>query len=92
MTKIKNKSKTIVVHSHIKKAFKIIDSFLPKTYVEKVLEKATPEMKIYAGLIRNVRNQVPGINLNNHVLIVQLLVEVAKENKKSIENLKKSIQ
>lgn len=92
MTKIKIKSKTIDVHSHVKKAFAIIDCFLPKTYVEKVLEKAPEGMKIYSGLVRNVRNRTPGINVNNHVQIVQLLVEVAKENKKSIENLKKSIK
>jgi hypothetical protein len=92
MTKIKIKSKTIDVHSHIKKAFTIIDSFLPKTYVDKVLERAPEEIKLYAGLVRNVRNRVPGLNVNNHVQIVQLLVEVAKENKKNIENLEKSIQ
>ena len=92
MTKINIKSKTNDMQSHIKKAFTIIDSFLPKTYVEKVLEKAPKEMNIYSGLVRNVRNRVPGINLDNHVLIIQLLVEVAKENKKNIDKLKNSVK
>lgn len=91
MTNISIKSKSNDVQLHMEKAFTIIDTFLPKTYVSKVLEKAPPEMKLYSGLVRNVRNRVPSINLKNHVSTVQLLVEVALENKRNIEKLRESL-
>lgn len=63
---------------HIKKAFAIIDEFLPYRYVDKVKKiHDAPE-----GSIRNVRNARCG-----NVQIVNALLKVALKEKKHLEEM-----
>ncbi|WP_278035865.1 hypothetical protein [Flavobacterium nitratireducens] len=71
------------VQMHIEIARKIIDEYLPSTYVEKVLEKLPKGHRYSKKVIRNVR-----ANLNNRLDVLNALVEVAKENQAQIEKLK----
>lgn len=72
------KNTKINVHSHIVKAFTIIDEYLPYRYVDKVKEiHNAPE-----GSIRNVRNSRSG-----NVKIVNALLKVALNEKKSLEEM-----
>jgi len=86
MTNIKEKTTIGDVYSHIIKAFDIIDKFLPKRYVEKVLEKLPQNTTITSGIIRNVRNRTQP-NLESRLEVVNALVEVALENQKYQEKL-----
>jgi 3-dehydroquinate synthetase len=88
MTNIKRKSNQQDVHSHIDKAFIIIDEHLPNVYVDKVLEKLKGK-EITSGMIRNVRNRSQSIE--NRIEVVNALVEVALEHKAEKEKLKKLI-
>lgn len=83
MTKINNKKTCKNVHSHIDKAFEIIDEFLPYPYVERV-KKHT---KGSSGTIRNVRSKREG-----NIQIIEALLKVALENKKLIEKNNKKIE
>lgn len=68
------------VRSHINKAFRTIDMYLPYRYVDKV-------KKIYNapdGTIRNVRNA-----RNGKSEIVDALLRVALDEKKILSNLEK---
>ena len=89
MTNIKENTKQNDVHSHIDKAFKIIDEYLPGTYVNKVqtvLGETHPE--ITAGMIRNVRHRISEYPISR-IEIVNALVEVALNHKSELEKLKK---
>lgn len=86
MTNIKEKEIGTDVQMHINKAFQIIELYLPKMYVEKVLEKFPTDTKITSGIIRNVRNKTQ-TNLESRLEVVNALVEVALENKKQQEKL-----
>lgn len=88
MTKIKEKTKQDDMHLHINKAFKFIDAHLPSYYVSKVLEKLPSETTITSGIIRNVRNRT-NPNLENRLDIINLLVEVARDNQKEKNKLRK---
>ncbi|SFU48640.1 hypothetical protein SAMN05216480_1055 [Pustulibacterium marinum] len=90
MTKIQRKTKQKIMHSHnhlsncdIDKAFAFIDLYLPEKYVNLVSEKVSAT----SNVIRNVRNRNTKYP-SNHTLIIKALVEVAKENKESIEFIK----
>ncbi len=86
MTNIRENTTTTDVHSHINKAFDIIDKFLPKMYVEKVFEKLPQNTKITSAIIRNVRSRTQP-NLASRLEVVNALVEVALENQKYQEKL-----
>lgn len=86
MTNIKEKNKQVDMHLYINKAFEFINQHLPKYYVSKVLEKLPDNTSITSGIIRNVRNKT-NPNLNNRIDIINLLVEVAKDNQKEKEKL-----
>jgi len=86
MTNIKNNKDKYDVHLHINQAFEIIDQYLPKMYVDKVLEKLPTNTSITSGIIRNVRNRTQP-NLTSRLEVVNALVEVALENKELQEKL-----
>lgn len=88
MTNIKEKIKQDDVQLHINKAFKFIDAHLPVYYVSKVLEKLPKDTSITSGIIRNVRNKT-NPNLQNRIDIINLLVEVAKDNLNEKKKLSK---
>lgn len=90
MVKIATKNKKQEVHLHIDKAFAKIESFLPTTYVQLVQEKSQKKLDttIPTRLIHKVRNRVSNLNLENHIDVITLLVEVANDHKKKIEKLK----
>jgi len=69
---------------HIAKARKIITEFLPTEYVDKVLVKLPAGSKVSKGTIRNVKN-----NSSDRLDVLNAMVEVALENKKLQERLKK---
>jgi hypothetical protein len=69
---------------HIANARIIITEFLPTEYVDKVLEKLPAGSKVSKGTIRNVKN-----NSSDRLDVLNALVEVALENKKLQERLKR---
>lgn len=69
---------------HINKARKIIDEYLPTEYVDKVLAKLPKDTRVSKGTIRNVRN-----DLNNRLDVLNAMVEVALDNKKLQDKLKR---
>ena len=78
------------MQTHIERAFKIIDKYLPVRYVRKVQEVAKlKEIEVSPRMIHNVRARSAKYNMDNYIDIISLLVEVANENKKKIEKLKK---
>ena len=79
---IKNKKKEDV-QTHIDIAYEIIDTYLPKSYVDQVFKKLPKNSTVTSGTIRNVRAK-----LNNRLDVLNALVEVALDNKVNIENLK----
>lgn len=85
MTNIKENTTSTNMQTHIEKAFKIIDEFLPFPYVDRVLE-ILPEPKPAKGYIRNVRARVTP-NHDNRIDIINALVEVSLENKKQMKKL-----
>jgi hypothetical protein len=76
------------VKIHVEKAFEIINAFLPSPYVDKVLA-ILPEPKPKKGYVRNVRHRVTASH-DNRIDIINALLEVAKENKATIEKLIKN--
>ena len=86
MTNIKENNKRKDMHLHINKAYDIINENLPTYYVSKVLEKLPKNTSITSGVIRNVRNRT-NKNLENRIDVINLLVEVAKDNMKEKQKL-----
>lgn len=86
MSNIKRNKQLNDVHLHIDKAYKIISKHLPEIYVKKVQQNLAKKgiENITSSIIRNVKN---GTSVRNDVLIA--LVEVAINNKKELEILKK---
>lgn len=89
MTKVDKKTKAIDMQTHIRDSFEFINSHLPVTYVDKVMQKLTSvegAKGITKGVVRNVRTKgVDNFSVKNlHVLTA--LLEVAKENKKMIDD------
>ena len=82
MTNIIENKKQSDVQTHINSAYQIIDEYLPRNYVDRVLEKLkeNPPSK---GVIRNVKAK-----LNIRLEILNAMVEVALEDKAQIESLK----
>ena len=74
------------MQTHIESAFEIIDNYLPDRYVSSVMNKLPKNHSINASTIRNVR-----LKKSNRVDIINAMVEVALENKKQLEHLKKQI-
>lgn len=83
MTNISKRKTSKNVHSHIDKAFAIIDDYLPFPYVDKVQKL----VKGSAGTIRNVKSQKKG-----NIKIIEALLKVALENKKQIEKNNKAFE
>lgn len=88
MTKIIEKKKPDDMQLHINKAFVFINNHLPAYYVSKVLEKLPLGTSVTSGIIRNVRNRT-NPSLVNRIDIINLLVEVAKDNLKEKNKIKK---
>lgn len=80
-----NKQKTNV-QTHIDKGWAIIDTYLPVTYVEKVLANL-PEGYTTKHIIRNVRAKIQKPEYQMEIFLA--LVEVAKSNRDLIESLSK---
>lgn len=72
------------VHLHIEKGFQIINNYLPSTYLDKVKAKL-PKDYASTNTIRNVRRRIQ--KPEAQIEIFTALVEVAKENKKTIDCL-----
>jgi len=83
MTNISKRKTSKNVHSHIDKAFAVIDEFLPFPYVDRV----TKLVKSSPGTIRNVRSKREG-----NIKIIEALLKVALENKKQIEKNSKNFE
>ena len=82
MTNIMINNKQKDMELHIAKARTIIAEYLPKEYVDKVLEKLHADSKVSKGTIRNVKNK-----LSNRLDVLNAMVEVALENKKLQDKL-----
>jgi hypothetical protein len=87
MTNIINNNKQDDMQLHIQKAYDIIDQYLPTIYVNEVIEKFPKGSRITKGMIRNVKNK-----LNARLDILNAMVEVALENKRLQEKLKKTLK
>lgn len=85
MSKLVKNNKDDEMYSHNEQAYNFIDEHLPYTYVELVIQCLTRkgQKAPTKTLIRNVRNK---IIFRNDILLA--LVEVANENKESIEKIK----
>lgn len=84
MTNILNNTKGKDVQSHIAKAYKIIDEYLPFNYVEDVLKKLPKDSSITKSIVRNVKKKH-----SVRIDVLNAMVEVALDNKKQITKLKK---
>lgn len=78
MTKLVKKTPAINIDSNIKKAFKVIDDYLPKHYTDLVKE-ICPEAN--ANTIRIVRKRKSG-----DIKIIAALKKVAQQTKKTLNN------
>ena len=78
-------NKKINMQSHIDKAYKTIEEYLPANYIERVMLKIPVGISVSKGTIRNIKNrsQEP----DSKIEVLNALVEVALENKKAIEIL-----
>ena len=86
MTSIKRNHSKLDVYSHIREAYEVIEEFLPKMYVDKVLEKLPENTKITSGIIRNIRNRT-NPNVSSNLEVLNALVEVALDHKKQQDKL-----
>jgi hypothetical protein len=84
MTNITINTKGKDMQLHIAKAYKIIDEFLPFIYVEDVLKKLPKGNSITKGIIRNVKKKT-SVRLD----VLNAMVEVALDNRRQINKLKK---
>ena len=85
MPKLIKNNKEEDLHSHNEQAYRFIDEHLPYTYVDLTIECLIKKgnKSPNKALIRNVRNKTI---FRNDILLA--LVEVAHENKNSIERIK----
>jgi hypothetical protein len=84
MPKIRKNTTSKGVQTHIEKAYKTLDDWLPRNYVLEVHQKLPKGKNISRGTMHNVR-QKKSLRLD----ILNAMVEVALENKQQIEKLKK---
>lgn len=84
MTKILNNTNDKDVQLHIVKAYKIIDEYLPFSYVEEVLKKLPKGTSVTKCIIRNVKKKK-----STRLDVINAMVEVALDNKKQIATLKR---
>lgn len=84
MTKILNNTNDTDVRLHIVKAYKIIDEYLPFSYVEEVLKKLPKGTSVTKCIIRNVKKKK-----STRLDVINAMVEVALDNKKQIAILKR---
>jgi hypothetical protein len=80
-----NKAKDVQVH--IKKAYEIIDQYLPRDYVSQVYEILPKDTTISVQSIYNARKK-----MSKRIEIVNAMVEVAMKYKKMQEKLAKTIK
>lgn len=85
MSKIIKKKQSKDMHSHNDQAYVFLNEYLPSSYVKLVQQKmiANNQSAVTSSLIRNVKNQT---NFRNDILLA--LVEVAKENKETVDKIK----
>lgn len=86
MKSIPNNNDKKEVQSHIDTAYKIIEEYLPATYLEKVRAKLPADYKVKDSLIRNVKLKKQ--KAAAHLKILNALVEIALENKDEGSKLK----
>jgi hypothetical protein len=83
MSNLSKKSPLKNVQPHIESAYVFVKMYLPNQYVEKVQAKLVgQEIIVSDSMVRNVKNRT---NDRNDILLA--LVEVAKENKDSIDKI-----
>lgn len=94
MTILREKNKTSNVHLHTEKAYALLDAFLPSHYVELVQERFKikyPEKAVpSSGTLRNVKNRV-NKSSERRIDIINVMVEIAADNKKACNDLEKAI-
>ncbi|WP_298119307.1 hypothetical protein [Flavobacterium sp.] len=86
MSKIIEKKKQNDVHSHIDRAYSIIEGNLPRNYVEKVYEILKDDKTLTDGIIRNTKNRVhqyPSSRIN----VLNALVQISKDYAVELEKL-----
>lgn len=79
-----NNTKVKDVQIHIKKAYQIIDDYLPFNYVEEVLKKLPKDTNVTKAIIRNVKKKH-----SSRLDVLNAMVEVALEHKKQQATLKR---
>lgn len=84
MKKLPTNQKENNVQTHIANGWKLIDEYLPATYVQQVIE-LDPSLKGSEFKIRNVRRKLQ--KAHRHMKIFTALVKVAKANKDAVEFL-----
>jgi hypothetical protein len=84
MTNISKKNKEENVQTHIEKAYRIIDNYLPVNYVDAVLKKLPKDTDVSKGIIRNAKKK-----LSKRIDVINALVEVALDNKALQDELKR---
>jgi hypothetical protein len=87
MTNILNKMKENDVHTHINKAYALLDEHLPYEYAKEVVtELAKSNVKVTAGTVRNVK-----AGKTSRLDVLNALLLIAKRNKKQKEKLKSNL-
>lgn len=89
MNNIRPKNNLTDMQMHIDKAFNIINKHLPVTYVEKVFEKLPKNTTVTKTIIQNIRQRKQKASSNLEVF--NAIVEVAVENKREQQRLRKLI-
>jgi hypothetical protein len=84
MAKILKNTTSKNVHLHIEKAYKTIDDWLPRNYVDEVKAKLPKNKIVSKGTMHNVRQKK-----STRLDVLNAMVEVALDHKKEIEKLKK---
>lgn len=73
------------MHLHTQKTFKYLDSFLPKQYSERVVERMEKKGRtITKEIVQNVRNKK---SLDKNIDVLAVLVELAEENEAALKLL-----
>lgn len=89
MTKIIEKNKKDDMHSHIDKAYDIINEHLPENYTDEVIKRAADE-SVTKGIIRNLRYRITKYP-STRLPLLNIMVQIALEHKEQKEQLSKLV-
>lgn len=89
MKKTDNTNADDDVQSHINSAIEIIKRWMPSGYVEKVKEKLPKGFAVKDETIHNLK--LRKVSPLKHMVVFNVMVEVALDNKRAHERLKEQI-